>query len=591
MLFASLSGFSKKAFNLETPANGEDAAYFASWRRPALEAATLAVCGFVASLPYSQPALAPLSWLALAPLYLIARGGSALRAGALAFVWGYFLSFGGFWWLREIEVGVPFAMSAILALFPTVWALTIPVLERNLLLPKEIRLRGFEAVSEFRSKSVFGELLLPLSLASLWCLLEWLRTWIFTGFPWNFLSSAQWKFTSFIQIAEFTGVYGLSFVMALVGISLGMLVAPWTRRRPAAPLLAASLFVLSLLCGLLLYKRAAAAESDADLKAAMIQCEISQRRHAKFGEAEEALNICAELSENAFVSLSKKGIKPDVMIWPETAVPVPFGESAWALSVAYRYRVFDMIRYWETPFLLGSLDYGDASGPEGRRPAYNAALLIDTTPKIADSYRKEHIVPFGEFVPYGDVFPQLNKWIGMGRNLSRGTRFNPLELKKGVYAGISICYEDVFPYISRAHARNGANMLLVVTNDAWYPKSSEPYQHFANSIFRAVETRLPMLRCGNANYSVLISPTGEVIDSASKTPDGKPEPGLSQRTFAFMDVKLQTKPRQSFHTVYGNVFVLLCAFVAGFGLLLSALNWRDLKSSLLGAFEEKPPLD
>jgi len=501
-----------------------------------------------------------------------------LRAAVRGFIFGYFWALTAFWFLREIEPVVPFAMAGVLALFITLWAAAIPSLERCLLLPVKTRLLGSEALAEFHSKSLFREILLLASLSALWCLTEWLRSWVFTGLPWDFLGSTQWHFITLIQICEWTGVYGISFVMIAANIALAMLLAPTTRWRWAPAVFAALLLLAALFVGLLPEKKA----NTSPIDVALVQCDISQRRHANIAQAQEALDVCMNLSEKAIAEASKAGRKLSFIIWPETAVPYPLLETSSSFSLMYRYRLFDLIRSCQTPFLLGSLFYGDIPERDGHRPAYNAALLIDTTPKLADFYFKEHLVPFGEFVPLGDKFPKFNKALGMGRNLKSGTRFNPLEVSPSAYAGISICYEDVFPYISRAHALNGANLLLVITNDAWYPKSSEPEQHFINAVFRAVETRLPLLRCGNSNYSVLISPRGEILDSVSK-----PDPGTSQRATALMRIDVPLRPSLTFHTLYGDVFVLLCGFIAGFGILTALLNWRDLKKALLESLDAK----
>ena len=195
-----------------------------------------------------------------------------------------------------------------------------------------------------------------------------------------------------------------------------------------------------------------------------------------------------------------------------------------------------------------------------------------------------HIVPFGEFVPFGREFPVLNRIVGMGRNLSRGPEFRPLEILPGIRAGISICYEDIFPYISRAHVKRGANILLVVTNDAWYPTSNEPVQHFVNSMFRAIETRLPMIRIGNSNYSVVIEPTGHVSQTVFRTADGRPDPGLQKRGCSIMKLSYRNFPEPSFYTRYGNVFIGLCG--ALFLLVLTAAlhGWRTYHQAFEDAF-------
>ena len=170
-------------------------------------------------------------------------------------------------------------------------------------------------------------------------------------------------------------------------------------------------------------------------------------------------------------------------------------------------------------------------------------------------------MPFGEFIPLNDKFPAIGRLVGMGRNLTPGKAFRPVDLTKDVRAGIMICYEDVFAYAARELVRNGANFLLVITNDAWYPTSTEPEQHYANSVLRTVETRLPMLRCGNSNYSVLIDQFGRTVDSVTKRID--PATGMFELTpweqkpaAAVMTVRVPKNYRPTFYVKYGNVFVM-----------------------------------
>ncbi len=575
----------------------EAAAAFAAgpWR-PWLERLALAASGLAFSCPFVFKGFSLLGWIGLLPLLLIARVGSPWRGFRCGMLWGYFWSLGAFWWLREIELVVPFLLGGVLGLFPALWAAAVPALERNLLLPMATRLRGSGAVSSFTPSSPFACLLLAFSLSAWWCCLEWCRSWFLTGLPWNYLGATQWSNLPLIQICEFTGVYGVSFLLALANVSIALLLV-WRRSLPAAsPAIAAILLVaLSVVAGRL-SAASWAKELEDSLKSriAVVQCDISQRRRASSEQAIEALDVCVSLSDGILSKSLLEKTPPeriDLVVWPETAVPYPLlGDPNSSFSAMYRYRLFDLIRAYKVPFLLGSLDYGEPQGLTGLRDVYNAALLVDTKPSVADSYRKEHIVPFGEFVPLGNSFPKLNKMIGMGRNLSRGGRFNPIEAAPGVRAGISICYEDVFPYISRRHVLNGANMLMVITNDAWYPKSSEPEQHFANAVFRAVETRLPMLRCGNSNFSCLISPEGRILDSVSKNPvSGAFEPERKLRAAAVFEVAVPKSHKLSFHTRFGDLFVALCFLISGAGAAMALLNWRDFKAELLKAFEGVPP--
>jgi apolipoprotein N-acyltransferase len=282
-----------------------------------------------------------------------------------------------------------------------------------------------------------------------------------------------------------------------------------------------------------------------------------------------------------------------LIVWPETAVPTAYYGGG-PIATEYRSRVRRMIRESKTPFLVGTLSY-DNIRSNTDFDMFNSALLLKEFPMTggnikydadaAGRYDKVHIVPFGEFIPLNDKFPAIGRLVGMGRNLTPGRAFRPVDLTKDVRAGVMICYEDVFAYAARELVRNGANFLLVITNDAWYPTSTEPEQHYANSVLRTVETRLPMLRCGNSNYSVLIDQFGRTVDSVTKridpaTGDTELTPWEQKAASAVMTVKVPKHYRPTFYVRFGNVFVLVLwvIFAGGMAMVLRN-NWLFRKNA------------
>jgi apolipoprotein N-acyltransferase len=143
---------------------------------------------------------------------------------------------------------------------------------------------------------------------------------------------------------------------------------------------------------------------------------------------------------------------------------------------------------------------------------FNSALLLAPDGQVIESYDKIHRVPFGEYVPFREWLPWLARWIGMGRDLTAGTEFTLFELGSGVRAGANICFEDVFPEISRQFVLRGATVLFTLTNDAWYAESAGSRQHLLHAVFRAAENRRPLLRSGNNSDTCLILPDGAISD-------------------------------------------------------------------------------
>lgn len=516
-----------------------------------------------------------LAWFGMMPLYWLIRTGSSRRAFWLSLTWGCFESLFAFMWLREIMFFIPFVFCFVLGMFPAVWGAAVPFLYRNFMIPPEIRLKGGAAAAQYECRNPFKAIAFFLVLAAWWCVTEWVRSWIFTGLPWNLIGSSQWRCLPMIQICEYTGIYGISFLVVLVNVTL----ADYLRQLPHGgfrrcyPLLfVLALVYLNVMSGMKAIRRVERLPLENRARIGVVQPHLSQRRSGGTEKVTEAIEVCAELTEQLLRN-HPGDARPELLVWPETAVPVAYNAD-YPLSDLYRRTVAQLGLKSGLPMLVGSLFLKMSQTRPGEVDVYNSALLVRPGGLVADSHSKVHIVPFGEYVPYGDRFPILNRIVGMGRNLTRGPEFRPVEILPGLRAGISICYEDIFAYISRAYAIRDANALLVVTNDAWYPSSNEPVQHFANSLFRAVETRLPMIRIGNADYSAVIEPTGKVSGALFQTPAGHPDPGRTERASGILALTYQDDPQPTFYTRYGNLFIGFCGSYALLILAFALLNWR-----------------
>ena len=536
------------------------------------------------------------AWMALAPLHFIVARSTPRRAFGLGLLWGGAWALPSFFWFREIALPIPFAIAPVLALFPATWAGLTPILTRHILVPTNIQLDGFEVENAYKPSGL-RQTAAALVLAASWCALEWVRSWVFTGLPWNFAGVSQWKMIPIIQIAEYTGVYGISFLIVYVNIALSMasggifgMLETGRYRRPI-PLMVGMVLVMST--ALVGFKSMLSWNGTGRKKGpsrqiviTAIQGNIPQCRFATEEEADKVLDQYLQLSELAILN------KPDVMVWPETAVPLSY-RGPGMYGVKYRSKVADLARRGKMRFVLGTIDYDYdhlASYKDCKDvPAWNTVFMVGPDGKLAGRYDKTHLVPFGEYVPLGRFFPWLVDMIGMGRGLSPGRHHTVFDFGKGARGGVCICYEDVFPEISRAFARNGANILLDITNDAWYPTSSESEQHLANSIFRAIETRRPLVRVGNSNGTCLVLPSGTITDSVVSKPetDGTmtPMPMTQCRGFAPFKVEFNPDPPLTFYSKYGDVFAWLCVVVLGAALLFAVWKWRDKKRFLATAFK------
>ena len=556
--------------------------------RTVLECLICAASGALYSTIFAGVSWYALAWVGLIPLILIITRCSVRKAFWLTWLWGYFWSLFSFMWLREIVFIIPFVFSFLLGVFPAFWGMALPFIYKWIIVPPDIRLKGAEAVQAYRNRNPFKELACCLALASLWCVTEWVRSWILTGLPWNLVGSSQWSVLSMIQICEYTGIYGISFVVLTVNLALAGVIGEIPRMKNKKDLHApfcTLLFALALVycCVMFGVKRYVRWEQKSGefktFRVGVVQPDLSQRRSGGTERTLEAIDVCVKLSEELLRFQNDPAAKMDLLVWPETAVPVAFNAD-YFLSERFRNEVARISRAVQVPMLIGTLYLKASETARDGVELYNSAMLVRNA-KLEDIYSKVHIVPFGEYVPFGDTFPWLNKMLGMGRNLTRGSGFLPVKPYEDLRLGISICYEDIFAYISRAHALKRANALLVVTNDAWYPTSYEPYQHFANSVFRTVETRLPMLRCGNSNYSVVVGPNGKLQSIAGKTP------GKFERVSQILEFRCPLDPEPTFYTRYGNLFIGICAGVFLLIFLWSILNWRTYKATFLEMFDIK----
>jgi apolipoprotein N-acyltransferase len=527
------------------------------------------------------------SWFALIPLYWIAQDKSPFRAWRAGWIWGLGWGFTAFFWLREIQPVIPYIIAPVIALYTAFWSAAIPLFRRNILIPVSTQLAGNQAEQCYKRTSSAGELFFAAALAGWWCVLEYGRS---TMLPWNYLGVSQWQNLPLIQMCEYTGVYGISFLLVMLNITIAMAIRGFINNRNTTekiPHPIPLLITLALLLSVIISGAAATLlmkhEQQISFNAALIQGDISQRRNASNDQALEALDVYLQLSEEIVAQ------RPDIIIWPETAVPYPY-RGYNNLCRDFRSRLTDFIKRNQTPMLIGTIDF-ETAADRNLPLTFNSAFLFDSNGRFADKFDKVQRVPFGEFIPFRKYLPEtMVKLIDMNRDLTPGKSYSPLQILPGVNAGINICFEDTFPYIATNEAKRGANLLLVITNDAWYPTSCEPEQHLANSVFRSVETRLPMLRCGNNSASCLIMPSGVIVNSVLKRLDsktGKQIPDLLQRGRAAGIIKtlVPVKPQPTFYTLYGDVFLYFCMLLTFAASMVSLWNCRQKGKQLSEMFD------
>ena len=404
----------------------------------------------------------------------------------------------------------------------------------------------------------FVRILAVLGLASAWVLLEWVRSHLFTGFPWLPLAASQWQKPALLQVAAYGGAWAISFV--LICFNLGA--AAYAHRiffegttglRKRSPEFTVALIVL--MAGTFPFVGDFFNQQRQKLlRAAVVQPYIPQSEKWDPGRAREILTTVEQTTFRA----NESGA-PEVIVWPEAVVPLALQRdpnvAAWLTSIAHR---------TGKPLLLGSVSV-DNPGTAGEQWR-NGAFTVDPVAGVQfPGYAKRHLVPFGEYIPLRSVFGWLDKFVPIGGDFIPGATGRPLPLNFGVtrlQVGVLICYEDLFPELARESARSGAEMLAVLTNNAWYGEGGAAYQHAAHSVLRAVETRRPLLRCGNGGWSGWIDEFGNVRAVLTNDNDSVYFRGSHTLT---VTRDARWIGRQSFYSEHGDWFLIVCAVLATLG--------------------------
>ncbi len=325
--------------------------------------------------------------------------------------------------------------------------------------------------------------------------------WLYPGvFP-LYLSSSQYEQTIFVQSADLWGPMGLSGIVALSSAVLYQTLAHFRRPRSALPIAGWAVFAI-LLGANLIYGAVAVARVDAEIRdaertvrIATVQANVSVRDADRRIEAGHR-RLFAQ-------SLEVQEAGAELIVWPEGS----YGYTIPSDRTDFGERV---TRGLETPVLLGSLREVVATEPGDRDRFYNTAFLVDARGQLLGSYDKNRLIIYGEYIPFAQTFPGLEAIAPFG-TLTPGEGTTPLRLD-GVGYGIFICYEDLFPDFGRQVMARAPGILVNLTNDVWFGKTTEPSTHLAVATFRAVESRRFLVRATNTGTSAFVDHAGRIIE-------------------------------------------------------------------------------
>lgn len=422
-----------------------------------------------------------LAFVALVPL-LVASGGIRWQcAGALGFTAGLIFWLVTISWVAPTMVrygSLPWPLAILillglagyLALYPAAFCL---LLSRNL----------------FRSGTVY-----VVVAASLWVAFEFLRTSLFTGFPWNLLGYSQHGNLPLIQMAAVTGVYGVSFVVMAVNAGLARtLLAPKNWHTLVGPLGTAGLFVVGALGYSWLWPLPDSGKPA--IPVAVVQGNIDQG--IKWDPAWEDKTVALYKA----LTVQAARARPRFIVWPETAVPFFLREDP-------RRAKIEAVARAAGAFLVVGAPDRHAGKPQ------NSAFLVGPDGRMLGRYAKRHLVPFGEYVPLKKFLFFVNVVAGGAiGEFAPGREATVFSSPIG-RLGVTICYEAIFPAEVREFFLGGADFLVNITNDAWFGRSAAPAQHLAMAAFRAVENRAYLIRAANTGISAIVAPDGRIVQAA-----------------------------------------------------------------------------
>jgi apolipoprotein N-acyltransferase len=347
---------------------------------------------------------------------------------------------------------------------------------------------------------------------AVWMVFECIVTYIMTGFPWLLLGYTWRPWLTIIQVSDIAGVYAVSFCVISANTAVAESIIEYTGgtgwRKNIRPLTwAAGIIAVCCLYGTIRIRMLQHAEPQKTVSVACIQANIPSLVKHDHSKNEDTLRKYGSLSEAAVQS------NIHLVIWPETAIPGYYYQGLVSFKM-----VTNILRNIDTPLMTGMPRYEVDPGTRKRR-FYNSAVIFNPSGIAFSTYDKIHLVMFGEYVPFEQFLPFLKLVTPISGSFTSGRVPQLLVLtSNGITCrfGPLICFEDVFGYLSRRMAREGADILVNLTNDGWFRSSPGPYQHAELSAFRAVETRRPLIRATNSGITTVIDQLGNTTAELRK---------------------------------------------------------------------------
>ncbi|MEN9572228.1 MAG: Apolipoprotein N-acyltransferase [Verrucomicrobiota bacterium] len=522
--------------------------------------------GLLLAAAFPKLGIAGLAWIAPGLLLFSAAGRSGKVAFRLGWLGGFAFHLAALHWLLAIPVkGFPIlgwlALSAYAAVYPGLWVWlcwrlvptsgdAVPVAGGGVRTPRPTEPLDITSWGQRVAWS--------LKCAVLWVALETLVSCLLTGFPWLALGVSQHKLGPLIQIASVTGVGGVSLLAVWFAVALAGDLVELTHRPDRFKQWKMICLLPLGLAGCVMFwgfrETSLGHQSkrvEQPIMLALVQPSIPQ---AMIWNPAEKTNRFAKLMQLSELVLATK---PDVLVWPEAALPDLSAENFRAVT--------NLVATHKVWMVFGADDYELKPGAprDSNRAAdyafYNSAFLLSPEGKVVSAYRKRRLVLFGEYIPLADWLPFLKWFTPIEGGFTAGREPVAFTLgEKGLRAGMLICFEDALAPTVRESAAD-ADFLLNLTNDGWFGEGAQQFQHAAHSVFRAVENRRPVVRCTNNGLTCWVDESGFTHDLGVGDAADVYGPGFR---VVKLPVPVSGSRAPTFYQQHGNWFGWGCVFVA-----------------------------
>src|SRR3989339_35779 len=506
------------------------------------------------ALAFPKTDISLFAWIGLIPLMFVLDGrdlAGSFKAGYLCGVLFFALTVS---WMVYVTVFGAILMILYLGLYYALFAVAYCFFSRSKLL-----LKAF---------------LLP----AVWVVLEYVKAYLIGGFDWASLGHTQYKNLALIQIAEFTGYYGVSYLIVAANIVLKDTVAVLSNKNTkTAPKEALSVIAILLVIILTVigFGRSVLRMQDSRKKISVgiIQGNIDQDLKWFESAWEDILE--------KHILLTKLAAKenPDLIIWPETSFPGflilkddKYQYSPNGVNFDNNERFYSRVKQLAYDVGIPIL-FGVVSEENGKY--YNSAVLLSNEGKLIGKYNKLHLVPFGEYIPLRIIFPFLASIVPID-DFTSGNKFTVLSLpgknNQEVMAKFSplICFEDTVARLARRFIGGGAEFFVNMTNDGWFKDTKAPFMHMQSSVFRSIENRKYLVRCTNTGVSNFINDKGKILDFV------KDDKGKSTYVTGVVVADVYLNSKKTLYSKYGDLFAIFCIVFVLFGIVLEIKNYSKI---------------